>query len=222
MDSIFRGNLTTPQGRRLAWIDSLLVDHGIFRLVWTNGATVVPGRLYRSNHPTPGRLAMLVRRYGLRTIINLRGMTRNGSDGLARETAARLGLHFIDAPLQSRAPQQARILRLLTIFRDMQEPALVHCKSGADRAGFAAGLFLLSQGGTAADALRQLSLRFGHVRQSKTGVLDAFFLWYQRDGEGRKPFIDWVKEDYDEAVLRQTFQAHGLASFINDRVLMRE
>jgi hypothetical protein len=53
-------------------------------------------------------------------------------------------------------------------------------------------------------------------------VLDAFFLWYQRDGEGRKPFIDWVKEDYDEAVLRQTFQAHGLASFINDRVLMRE
>jgi protein tyrosine/serine phosphatase len=223
MDSIFRGDLTTPQGRRLAWIDSLLVDHGIFRLVWTNWAPVVPERLYRCNHPTPGRLATLARRHGLRTLINLRGMARNGSDGLTRDMAARLGLAFVDAPLESRgAPQRARILRLLELFRTMEEPALMHCKSGADRAGLAAGLFILSEGGTAEAALRQLSFRFGHIKHSKTGILDAFFLWYKRDGEGRKRFADWVAEDYDEAVLKQTFRAHGLASFLNDTVLRRE
>ncbi len=54
-------------------------------------------------------------------------------------------------------------------------------------------------GGSSADALRQLSWRFGHIKQAKTGVLDAFFLRYQREAEGRKPFLDWVRDDYDEA-----------------------
>ena len=104
----------------------------------------------------------------------------------------------------------------------MRAPALLHCKSGADRAGLAAGLFVLFEGGTARDALRQLSLRFGHIRQAKTGILDAFFLRYQREAEGRKPFLDWVREDYDEAALRRDFHANGLASFINDWVLVHE
>ena len=97
----------------------------------------------------------------------------------------------------------------------MRAPGLLHCKSGADRAGLAAGLFVLFQGGTARDALDQLSLRFGHIRQAKTGILDAFFLRYQRESEGRKPFLDWVRDDYDEAALRRDFHANGLASFIN-------
>ena len=86
----------------------------------------------------------------------------------------------------------------------------------------AAGLFVLFQGGTAEQALLQLSWRFGHIRQAKTGILEAFFLRYQRDGEGRKPFLDWVLEDYDEDALRRDFHANGLASFINDWVLAHE
>ncbi|MBV8612213.1 MAG: hypothetical protein JOY66_00380 [Acetobacteraceae bacterium] len=76
--------------------------------------------------------------------------------------------------------------------------------------------------GTAAEALRQLSPRFGHIRRSRTGVLDAFFLLYAREGEGRKPFLDWVREDYDEDALRHAFRANGLASFVNDWVLAHE
>ncbi len=76
MDSIFRGDLTSARGRTLAWIDSILIDHAVFRLVWSNFAVVAPGRLYRSNHPTPARLASLTRRYGLRTLINLVARSR--------------------------------------------------------------------------------------------------------------------------------------------------
>jgi protein tyrosine/serine phosphatase len=207
----------------LAWVDALFVDHAVFRLAWSNLATVAPGRLYRCNHPTPARLAALTRRLGLKTLINLRGPTGNGSDALSREAAALLGLDFIDMALESRgAPQRDRILRLHGIYSTMRAPALLHCKSGADRAGLAAGLFVLFEGGTARDALRQLSLRFGHIRQAKTGILDAFFLRWQREGEGRKPFLDWVREDYDEAALRRDFHANGLASFINDWVLAHE
>ena len=223
MNSIFRGDLSTARGRSLAWIDSLFVDHAVFRLVWTNFATVAPGRLYRSNHPTPVRLAALTRRHGLKTLINLRGMTGNGSDALSRAAAEDLGLDFVDMALESRgAPQRDRILRLHDIYRQMRAPALVHCKSGADRAGLAAGLFVMFNGGTAHQALQQLSLRFGHIRQARTGILDAFFHHYARVAEGRKPFLDWVREDYDEAGLRRDFHANGLASFINDWVLVHE
>jgi len=223
MDSIFRGDLATAGGRALAWVDALFVDHAVFRLVHANFAAVAPGRLYRMNHPTPGRLTRLTRRHGLRTLINLRGQTGSGSYALSRERAARLGLDFIDMSLESRgAPQRERILRLHDIYRTMRAPALIHCKSGADRAGLAAALWVMFEGGTTAEALRQLSLRFGHLRRSRTGVLDAFFLRYAREAEGRKPFLDWVREDYDEAALRRDFHAHGLASFLNDWVLGHE
>lgn len=223
MNSIFHGDLSTARGRTVAWVDSLFIDHAIFRLVWSNLETVVPGRVYRCNHPTPGRLRSLVRRLGIRTLINLRGKTGSGSDALSREAARSLGLSFHDMALESRgAPQRERILRLHAIYRSMEVPALLHCKSGADRAGLAAGLIVLFEGGSAAEALRQLSWRFGHIRQAKTGILDAFFLLYQREAEGRVPFLDWVRHGYDEAVLRRDFHANGLASFINDWVLAHE
>jgi protein tyrosine/serine phosphatase len=139
MKSIFRGDVNTARSRALAWVDALFVDYAVFRLVWSNLATVEPGRLYRCNHPTPRRLADLTRRYGIRTLINLRGRERNGSDALSRDAAVRLGLEFHDMALESRgAPQRDRILRLHGIYQTMHTPGLIHCKSGADRAGLAA------------------------------------------------------------------------------------
>jgi protein tyrosine/serine phosphatase len=224
---MFKGSLArpdaTPADRARAWSDSLLVDHAVFRVLWDNWAVVVPGRMYRSNHPTPARLAAAMRRYGLKTVLNLRGHRQCGSDALSRAAAERLGLIHIDAPFESRgAPHRDRILRLAEIFRTMQEPALMHCKSGADRAGLGAGLFLMLNGGTTRDALAQLSWRFGHFNRSRTGILDAFFVRYANEAEGRKPFLDWVRDDYDEMALRRDFVAGGLSSFITDRILVRE
>lgn len=217
----FRGEIATA--RPAAWIDSLFVDHAVFRLAWTNAAPVLPGRLYRSNHPTPGQLAAAHSRLHLTTLINLRGRRLCGSDALSRDAARRLGLRHIDMAFESRgAPHRDRILRFHDIFRTLDGPALMHCKSGADRAGLASGLALLFDGGTAAEALAQLSWRFGHWKQARTGVLDAFFHRYAADAEGRLPFIDWVRDEYDEAALKRDFVAHGLASFITDRVLRRE
>ncbi len=217
----FRGDIA---GRRsAAWIDSLLLDHAVFRMAWDNFAAVVPGRWYRANHPTPGRIARLARGHGIRTIVNLRGQRECGSDALSREAAGRLGLGHIDMAFESRgAPHRERILRFHEIWRHVKTPVLMHCKSGADRAGLASGLVLMFEGGTAADALGQLSLRFGHFRRSPAGILDAFFLRYQAHGEGRVGFLDWVKHEYDEVALRRDFQASGISSFINDRVLRRE
>jgi len=219
----FNGTLETRLGRTDAWRDSLLVDHAVFRMVWTNLAEVIPGRLYRSNHPTPSHLAAAVRRFGLRTLVNLRGQRKCGSDALSREAATRLGLIHVDMAFESRgAPHRDRILRFAEIYRTLQIPALMHCKSGADRAGLASGLAIMFEGGTAAEALKHLSWRFGHWSRARTGVLDAFFIRYAIDAEGRLPFLDWVRTEYDEIALKRDFVAGGLSSFITDRVLRRE
>ena len=211
------------RSRAALWLDSLLVDHALIRVVYDNFATVVPGRLYRAGHPTPGRLAVLARRHGIRTVISLRGVCTTGSDALSREAAARLGLHHIDAPLRSReAPPREAVLRLLDIFSALREPALVHCKSGIDRSGFAAALFLLANGADSRTALGQLSLRFGHLAHSRAGVLRAFLLRYAAEAEGRTPLAAWLREGYDPAALQRDFVAGRLASLVHDSLLGRE
>ena len=78
------------------------------------------------------------------------------------------------------------------------------------------------EGGASDAALRQLSWRFGHFNRARTGVLDAFFLRYAEQAEGRLPFLRWVEDEYDEAALKRDFVAQGLSSFITDKVLRRE
>ena len=220
---MYTGNVSTPAGRAAAWRESLLIDHAVFRVLWENLSEVIPGKLYRSNHPTPSRLAAAKRKYGLHTLINLRGQRQCGSDALSRSTAAALGLNHIDMAFESRgAPHRDRILRFAEIYCTLDAPALMHCKSGADRAGLAAGLAILFEGGTSQQALAQLSWRFGHWSRSRTGILDAFFIHYAAVAEGRMPFLEWVATEYDEVALRRNFVAGGLSSFIVDRVLVRE
>jgi protein tyrosine phosphatase (PTP) superfamily phosphohydrolase (DUF442 family) len=217
----YSGDIT--RNRAAAWRDSLLVDHAVFRVLWDNLAEVIPGKLYRSNHPTPARLAAAKRQYGLHTLINLRGHRQCGSDALSRQASADLGLNHIDMAFESRgAPHRERILRFAEIYRTLDAPALMHCKSGADRAGLASGLAVMFEGGTSQDALAQLSWRFGHWSRSRTGILDAFFIHYASVAEGRVPFLQWVEHEYDEVALRRNFVAGGLSSFIVDRVLVRE
>ena len=220
---MFDGTLQDRAGRIAAWRDSLLADHAIFRTVWSNFAPVLPGRVYRCNHPTPARLSELASRWRLRTVVNLRGHRSCGSDALSRQAAHDLGLDHLDMAFESRgAPHRERIVRFEARYRGLTFPVLMHCKSGADRAGLASGLVLLFEGGTAQQALHQLSWRFGHFNRSRTGILDAFFLRYQREAEGRLPFLDWVRDEYDEAALKRDFTAGKLTSFVNDTVLRRE
>jgi protein tyrosine phosphatase (PTP) superfamily phosphohydrolase (DUF442 family) len=204
-------------------LHSLLADHAVLRLAWHNLSVVVPGKLYRSNHPTPARLGRWQHRLGLRTIINLRGEKPNGSTALTLAAAGRLGLDHVFMAFESRgAPHRERILRFHEIYRAMRTPALIHCKSGADRAGLAAGLAVLFEGGSAEEASRQLSLKHLHFSGSSTGILDAFFHLYADQAEGRKPFLDWVRDDYSEDELRRSFAPSALQRLLNDRVLVRE
>ena len=77
----------------------------------------------------------------------------------------------------------ARVLRpqkkcymTLVIFLPLLKHQLIHCKSGADRAGLMSALYLIiAKEQSAREAMGQLNWKYGHVKAAKTGVIDAFF-----------------------------------------------
>lgn len=218
-----RGDRGTPWRRALGWIEAMFVDHAVFRVVYANRFRV-SDRMWRSSQPTPGQVRALARR-GIRTIVNLRGK-RDCAVYLAEaEACRRYGIELVDYPFRSREPPSKEQLReLASLFGRIEYPALMHCKVGADRAGMMSALYLVvAEGRPAEEAQRQLSLRYGHVRQSKAGVLDRFFEEYRehRDRTG-DDFMTWVETVYDPADMKRRFRSRGWADLLYDKLLRRE
>ena len=215
--------IDSTSARLLAWLNMLAADHGIFRLFWKNFHPV-SDKLWRANQPAPPDIAAFAR-LGLRTVVNLRGGREFGSYPLEVEACARHGLALVDLPMRSRElPTREEIFAAAKLFDTISYPAVVHCKSGADRAGFVAALFLaIHEGRPVAEAAGQLSRRYGHFRQSKTGVLDAFFDAYQaRNAASPIEFRDWIATEYDPEAVARAFHEDRWASFYVDKILRRE
>ncbi|MGH7042194.1 MAG: hypothetical protein ACREFY_08685 [Acetobacteraceae bacterium] len=145
--------------------DVLAVDRAIFAtgpepLFHRHSRAAVPRQF-----SAPGPLVKHARQYGLKALIDPRGRQRNSG---ARAPDCKSGTHVIDdAAKGCVAPDLDCIERLRDINLDVEELALIHRRSGADRAGFAAGLFVLPGGAGAIDARRWLSPQFGHIRQAR-------------------------------------------------------
>ncbi|MEM9147702.1 MAG: tyrosine-protein phosphatase [Pseudomonadota bacterium] len=214
--------LVTRWDRLVAWVNMLFVDHGVFRLVYLNLHSVGQ-RAFRAAQPAPADLRAFARRGG-RSVVSLRGGQFFGSLPLEKETCTEAGLTFRTFVLRSRAlPSRQELLDACALFETLEYPVLFHCKSGADRAGFMAAIYLaLAEDVPVAEARRQLSLRFGHIRQGKTGVLDAFFDAYEAETGGTVPLIDWIKTDYDPERVMQSHKASGWGTWLTDRLLRRE
>lgn len=209
--------------RLRAWADLLFVDHGILRLIHLN-AHRVGDRVWRSAQPSPRDIARFAQA-GLKTIVNLRGGRSHGAWQLEKDAAERHGVVIADLVLRSReAPDREMLLGLPAFFASLEYPVLAHCKSGADRAGLFAALYLLiGERADASRALRELSLQKGHFRYAQAGILDAFLEAYRDQGEAHgKGFMDWVRDDYDPIRLTAEFKPRRLSSLIADCLLDRE
>ncbi len=198
----FGDDISTPKARRQAHLHRHLVDHAFLRTIWTNLAEIAPG-VWRSNQPSPARIAFYAE-LGIRSIIYLRGPARWSYLLLEEEACAAHGLtlHIAHLNARSLAPRE-RVLELLDLFDRVETPVLMHCKSGADRAGLASALWLLHREGASVDRARQeLSLRYMHVKNSGYGVLDHMLDRYEADrGDTALSIRDWVTTDYDNVAL---------------------
>ena len=192
--------------KRAVWY-LLLWDHGILRSVWRNFAEVAPG-VFRANHPSPEMMVRYMRR-GIKTVVNLRGVSDEPPYRLEQLSTQRLGITLVDVLGLSavEAPSREALLAALEAVRAAEKPVLMHCKSGADRTSPIAAVYLLAEcGASLPEARRQLSPRFIHFRWTQTGVLDHILDVYETV-QARIGFEDWLRSEYDGAAIQASFEA---------------
>ena len=205
------------------YLDMLFVDHGILRLIYLNRHQL-DDEVWRSAQPAPHQIKSLYRS-GLRTIINLRGERKCGSYWMERDLCKELGIELVNFQVRSRgAPRKETLHGAKELFTRIEYPMLMHCKSGSDRAGLMSVLYKhIRQGVPIEEAVGELSLRYGHIRQADTGILDYFFERYLEDNKKNPmPFLEWVENVYDPEELHRTFKANGWANQLVNVILRRE
>jgi protein tyrosine/serine phosphatase len=211
------------KARAVAWLDLLFLDHGLLRLFYSNRHRVTE-RLWRAAQPTPLGLKREKRR-GIRTILCVRGYFPFRPWPLEQEACRKLDLDLHRVHIRGRdAPEKHELLELIDLLSSIQYPVLVHCKSGADRSGFVAAVYLVVIEGRSPDeALAQLSLRYGHLRSSKAGILREVLKAYRDEGAARGlDFKQWVETSYDRDAVIKGFRPRPFATAITDQLLRRE
>ncbi len=219
-----RFDLSTPAGRRAAHRDFMWKDHAFLRVRFQNAHWISP-ELVRTNQPSPTQLKAW-RDRGIMTVINLRGGFDSSFYALEKEACEQLGLKMVDFTVTSReAPSKVRVRGAKELFQTIEYPALMHCKSGADRAGLMSVLYKhFREGLPIREALEQLSFRFLHVRHGKTGVLDYVFARYLLEAEPKGiDFLEWVESDaYDPDRIKADFKAQWWGTMLTEGLLKRE
>ena len=82
---------------------------------------------------------------------------------------------------------------------------------------------IFRQGRSVEYAVQQLSKKYLHFKEGKTGLLDAFFQTYLDINQDDRPdFEAWVKAGYDRDAIKQAFQESGKDKLAIDKLLRRE
>ncbi len=118
---------------------------------------------------------------------------------------------------------KVRLLELRDIIQTIELPAVVHCKSGADRAGFFSVLYRHYRLGEPIElAVRELALKYGHSKSAKTGVLDYFFETFLTNRGRRQSFTDWSVSNFNRDLVQSQFKPNSFTGWVIDRFLRRE
>ncbi len=195
-----------PENERRARIYNDWFDHAILRRVWTNFYEIAPG-VFRSNQPTHKRFVK-IKDKGISHVLNLRGESDSAHYYSELQSCEKLGLTLINCPMNARhAVPAENILRLIQTFKEIPHPFVMHCKSGADRAGFASAVYLMvMRGETVQNARKMLSVKYIHLKFTRTGIQDYILRTYQaRLKQGEISFEDWIAKEYDHTMIQENF-----------------
>lgn len=205
------------------YLDMLLLDHLIIRLFFPNRHRL-SDQAWRAAQPLPHQIRDVARR-GVRTVVNLRGQLDTSTYAYEQAACREAGINLVDYRVRSRAaPTRDEVLGARELFKTVEYPILMHCKSGADRVGLMSALYLHTRHQIPiADARNQLSLRYGHIRQADTGILDHFLEAYLAHAE-KTPisFYEWVETVYDPKDVEARLHSQSWANRVVDKIFRRE
>ena len=159
--------------------------------LFDNFHSVQPGVLYRSAQLKPSRLRKYIQKFGIKSVINLRGVNEKSKWWQDEKTMLeKLNVHFYNIPFSaSHFSSKENLHKLLYLYKHVPKPILIHCRDGADRSGEAAALWILEQQGKRKkDALKHLSIKYGYLRFRRPEKYFLISIW-----QGEK----WLNQKYD-------------------------
>ncbi|WP_457563400.1 tyrosine-protein phosphatase [Caminibacter pacificus] len=193
-------------------------EHNVLNLFWFNFHEVDEG-VYRSAQLTPWRLKKIIKKYGIKTIINLRGNNKNYLYKREKEICEEMGVEYYTVALLSRSPERIKkheLEKLIHILKTAKKPILFHCKAGADRTGFVAVLWHILNGRDKKWAIdKELRLKYLYLPWSKAGKIKRVFELY----DGKSDFVEWFDKNREKF---KEFKSSKLGDFISDKVLRKE
>lgn len=206
-------NTPRPRRRKLLKLSALLAalvlaGAGGYVLVVRYGLdnfhAIVEGQVYRSAQPDPRDLRKWVSRYGLKTVINLRGKSDSPPYRSEREVLASAAVRLIDIRFTAdRLPSAWQLRELIAALEQAERPLLLHCRDGIDRTGMASVIAAMAVGGQDYAAARgQLSWKYLGRGAADGGVTELFTAYEaycdrRRAGTGAwKAFRDWALTVY--------------------------
>ena len=163
--------------------------------VFDNFYEVVPNKLYRSKQLDGETLGKYIDKYRFAAVINLRGINSDKKWWRdEKDICENRNVPFYNIAMSAcRLPSKEEIKELIKIFENVKGPIYLHCQGGADRTGLATAIYMmLMQGKTNQEALRYLSIQYGH-RKYKNSNMGLFV----KNWQGR----DWALNEYDPANL---------------------
>ena len=203
----FGRDISSRSGRFWAHVHFHLMDQAFLRMLWSNFHQVCDDA-YRASQPSPSHLSFYKNK-GIKAILNLRGFTQQSYALFEEDSCKKLGLKLISVPLSgSFAPQSEKLLEIISIMEKIPKPFVLHCKSGADRAGLVSAIYLIVQKKlSVAEAKKQLSFKYLHLDFTKTGILDYIFnVFEERLKIANIDFVDWIKKEYNSEILNNSFK----------------
>lgn len=221
-----RFDLSTVWGRAKAWLYAMVVEHNFTNLIRFNFHRV-SDEAFRSSQPTMWQLRRMVKKHGIKTILNLKDARPDSAYwAFEREQCARLSVRLVDLNIASRSvPHATRIRQAKEVFESVDYPIWMHCKAGIDRTGIYATLYQHFRLGIPLEQTDQLRLwPYGHLRHSRAGTFGFYIQQYLRYRQAH-PEVDlltWAETVADREQIAREFKPRSLATFINDYVLRRE
>lgn len=176
-----------------------------WRYAHSNFGTLEPGRIYRSKQMNAHDLTATVQTYGLKTVLNLRGV--NESDAWYRdELQATIASKATQVDFKMASDQwlsRLQLRSLIRIFDTCEYPILLHCEFGSERTGLASAIAVLLQPGRSLEEARaQFSLHYLYYVDKTNYVLpdhiNQYEAWLRARAEPHSPerFRGWAWEGF--------------------------
>lgn len=161
-----------------------------------NFREVDPGRFYRSAQLTAEELSQVVDKYGIKTVISLRGAPEH-TNWYQEQVQV---LKEKDVTFQAvwwtaeHFPPKEELIKYVDLLKTAEYPILIHCRVGSDRTGLATAIYAMDFLRTPKEVAiaQHLNFDYWHVETFKPAMVE-FVKRY------RGP--DWSRSKYDECAL---------------------